>query len=639
MLPDSIKKFNCEVAALLHKEKLREAALAVSDFCKLKLVIESDNPGQCYPPLQNYLHILLNSNGMEEAAQLLWTPNQFSAEPQYTKDLWNLFETSSMGLIMGAASCSKSFGIGVRLFLEWIRDPQWTSIKVLGPSEDHLESNLFSHLVGLHQSAKLPMPGEVGELFIGIDRRDQLSSIKGVIIPVGQKKKAGRLQGAKRKPRKVAHPLFGPLSRMFIFIDEIENVPGGLWSDIDNILSNVQETGPSGFKILGAYNPTNPTDEVGKRAEPVFGWESFDIENHYRWKSKRGWDVLRLDGEKSENVTQGVVVFPGLQTRAGLENIARNAGGTNSAGYFSMGRGAYPPSGVELTIIPPGMLSKWRGDFIWYTDPQPVGACDLALEGGAAASFTKGRWGRATGYSLPPSLEHPNGLKVMFKDPHTNAVIPRWALQVDQQFTLPKGETVMMSEQLISLCRRAGIKPEYFACDRTGHGAGVADLMKYNWSAAIHDVNYSQGASETKIMMEDTKTAAEEYSLMFTELWFALRAFGEYGYLMISPSVDMSKLTQQLTQRKFRVSGSKTKAESKKDYMSRGHESPDEADSLTLLVHAVRKGSGATFSMRGTSTDGNSPDDDNWYEGNIYQGGARIDESNRTDTLNLDVIV
>lgn len=638
MLPEPIRKFNREVAALLHKEKLREAALAVSDFCKLKLVIDSDNPAQCHPPLQNYLHILLNSNGMEEAAQLLWTPTQFSSEPQYTKDLWNLFETSSMGLIMGAASCSKSFGIGVRLFLEWIRDPQWTTVKVLGPSEDHLESNLFSHLVGLHQSAKLPMPGEVGELFIGIDRRDQLSSIKGVIIPVGQKKKAGRLQGAKRKPRKFPHPIFGPLSRMFIFIDEIENVPGGLWSDIDNILSNVQETGPSGFKILGAYNPTNVTDEVGKRAEPIFGWDSFDIENHYRWKSKRGWDVLRLDGERSENVKEGVVVFPGLQTRAGLENIARNAGGTNSAGYYSMGRGAYPPSGVELTIIPPGMLAKWRGDFIWYTEPQPVGACDLALEGGAAAVFTKGRWGRATGYVLPPSLEHPNGLKVMFKDPLTGAVTPRWGLQVDAQLTLPKGETVMMSEQIISLCRRAGIKPEYFACDRTGHGAGVADLMKYNWSPAIHDVNYSHSASDSKIMMEDTKTAAEEYSLMFTELWFALRAFGEYGYLMISPSVDMSKLTQQCTQRKFRVSGSKTKAESKKDYMSRGYPSPDEADSLTLLVHAARKGSGATFSMRGGSTEG-PVEDDNWYEGNFYPGGARIDESNRTDTLNLEGLI
>lgn len=632
MLPATLRPFAKHVATLVHKHDLLEASRAVNDFCALGLKIDTDDPKKVLPPLQHYLHYLLNNEGMEEAAQLLWTPNQFSSEPQYTKDLWKLFDESSMGLIMGAASCSKSFGIGVRLFLEWIRDPEWTRITVIGPSEDHLEANLFSHLVRLHESASLEMPGEVGELFIGLDRRDQVSCLKGLIIPVGKVKKASRLQGNKRVNRINPHPVFGKLSRLFIFIDEIENVPGGLWSDVDNVLSQIQEEGPEGFKIFGAYNPTNQTDEVGKRAEPVFGWSNFDHEVHFRWKSIRGWDVLRLSGERSENVVQDRIVFPGLQTRAGLERLAKNSGGRNSPGYFSMALGAYPPSGVELTVIPPGMLAKWKGTFIWHTDPQPCGACDLALEGGAAASFTLGKWGKATGYKLPPSLEHPDGQVIMFKDPKTHSVTPRWAIQVTNQFTLPKGDTVVMKDQLIQLCRRSGIKPEYFACDRTAHGQGVADLLKHEWSAAFHAVNFSESSTETKIMQEDTKTAYEQYIYVCTELWFALRAFGEFGYLLIDPSVDMSKMTTQLTQRKYRASGAKTKVESKRDYISRGHESPDEADSLTLLVHAIRMGAAVIPSMQGADPDEVS-EEDAWY--NQYPGGTRIDPTNMTEILDV----
>jgi hypothetical protein len=584
----------------------------------------------------HYVHYLLNANAPEAAAQVLWTPNQFTPEPQFTKDLWQLFDRSAQGLIMGAASCSKSYGMGVRLFLEWIRDPEWTTIRVLGPSEAHLEQNLFSHLVGLHKSASLPMPGEIGELFIGTDRRNQLSSIMGVIIPVGQKKKAGRIQGVKRKGRITRHEVFGTQSRLFIFVDEIENVPGGLWSDIDNILSNIQEEGEtSGFKIFGAFNPTNQTDEVGKRVEPPFGWEGFDVESHYQWKSKRGWDVLRLDGERSENVVQKKVIYPGLQTYSGLEIIARNAGGKSAAGYFSMGRGAYPPQGIELTVIPPGMLMKWRGKFIWYDEPKPVGSEDLALEGGNAAIYTLGKWGRATGILFPPTIEYPSGRKFMFKDRNGHSVT-RYGLQADQQFIIPKGDTRAMTDRTIEVNRRAGVRGEFFACDRTGAGAGTADLLRHEWSPSLHDVNYSEACSKDKIMMEDSKPCNEQFERMNSELWFALKSWGEFQYFLINPELDLTKLTGQLTQRKFRIVGGKTRVEPKKDYVSRGFESPDEADSLTLLVHAARKGSGVTLSMSLDNVGELNPnydDSDGWLDEITLLGGARIDESNRTQFL------
>lgn len=624
-----------ECAPLLHERKRGAVAQRLIAFYQIKgmRVGGKDSDKKTLPIIMAFVHNLMEQgcDGMSAAARMLWTPNQFTPEPESVKAVWGLFDSADRGLIMGAARLGKSFSMGVRLFLEWVRDPEFTTVRVLGPSEDHLEQNLFSHIVGLHKNSSLPMPGEVGELFIGLNRREQMSSIKGIVIPKGNSKKAGRLQGGHRRPRTNPHPKFGNLSRMFIFLDEIENIPNGVWLDIDNVLSEI-EKGSQGFKVFGAYNPTNPYDEVGKRAEPPFGWGDLDADTHFRWKSNRGWDVLRLDGERCENVVQGKVIFPGLQTRDGLEAIAQGAGGRNSPGYMTMGRGMYPPVGMAATVIPAGMVPKWRGEFVWYDPPQPVVGVDLAFEGGDAAIYTLGKWGNASGIKFPPSLEFPNGRTVMFKDPR-GQITPRWGLEVSQQFTLPKGDTVALKNTILDMNRKCGVRPEFFAVDRTGHGAGVADLLRYEWSSAIWDVNYTEGAGEEKLMAEDSKTCKEMYERMYSVLWFALRQWGEFGYLLFNPSLDLSKLIQQLTQRETRTISGRSKVESKSDYKSRGFASPDEADSLTLLAHAARKGSGLALSRRGENVDspGGSPFDD--WPGEHYPGGTRIDSTNRSEFL------
>lgn len=632
IFPPGEKELAATVARLIHSDQRAQACEAVCGWAGVSFKPRKKTPteGEMNEILAPYVRNIMEAGALAEAAQILWTPSQFTPEPQSVKDIWNLFDTADMGLICGAASMGKSFSMGVRLLLEWCRDPEYTTVRLLGPSENHLEANLFSHIVSLHQHATIPLAGEVGGLFIGLTRRDQLSSIRGVIVPKGANKKAGRLQGSKRRPRPVPHPVFGALSRMFIFLDEVENIARGIWADIDNIISNTEESG-QGFKLFGAYNPSDPYDEVSKRAEPPFGWSNIDEDVHFRWKSTRGWSVLRLDGEKCENVVKRKIIYPGLQTVGGLEKIAANAGGRNSGGYRTMGRGLYPAIGIEATVIPAGMLGKVRGEFIWFEEPTPVGATDLALEGGDEAIHTLGQWGLATGVKWPASIDFPNGHTTLFKRPD-GSVSPRWALQATQQFVLPKGETVSMKSSVMTMNHKSGTRPEYYGCDRTGHGAGVADLIRYEWSTIIHDVNYSESASEEKLMLEDSKTCKEVYDRMATELWFAMRMWFEFGYLLIHPSMDMAKLAAQLANRRFRVLSGKSKTESKKDFESRGFTSPNEADSLSLLVHAARKGSGQILSMRHNESQIAGNVDSSWYEA-MYAGGARIDVTNRVDTL------
>lgn len=617
MLPEGpMKSMVAEVTRLLHVDERRGAAQLFLDYCNVSKRLKDNSPKECDAHLVHLWRWLTENDGLEEAAGLMWRPEQFTLEPACARSVWDVFSSSTFFLLMGAGSMGKSFTVGARVMLEWARDPLYTTVKVLGPTEDHLQQNLFSHLVNLHRSSLIPLPGQMGDLFIGMDRKDKRSSISGVIVPIGQNKRAGRLQGGKRFPRPKTHPQFGPLSRLFIFLDEAENIPNGIWWDLDNVMANLDEANTPGLRIGGAFNPSSRDGQVGKRCEPPFGWDSFDPDKHYRWTSKRGWEVLRLDALKSENVVTGKVVYPGIQTRAGLEQIIKNSGGTESAGYYIFVRACFPPLGTSMSVVPSGILRNKRGEYIWLDKTTPVGACDLALEGHTSAVFVKGSWGLATGYKLPPSLDNPKGMVVMFRN-DKGAAVPRYGLQVEQMFALPKGDTVKMSSELIRLCRGFGIKPEWMCVDRTGHGQGIYDLMRSDWSPAVIGVNYSESASEKKVMIEDTQNPKEEYTYVTSELWFAFKKFVEFGYWLAHPSVEIGKVIEQATTRLYKITGGRSRVETKTDYISRGFPSPDEADANTLLVHAVRC-NGVQLSMNGVGIGGSVDDDEGgggdwWY--------------------------
>lgn len=570
------------VAAKLHVE---EDPIGAAELVAEVLGIGSGkqiDEKSAQPLLFALLQSLLDDEDFFSAAKLCWTTDQFTSEPESTREIWDVFSTEDLFLLMGAASMSKSFSIAVRLLLEWVLDPAYTTVQVLGPSEEHLESNFFSHLVELHRSSKIKLPGIINKRRISLDKRARRGAIRGVVVPQG-KSASGRIQGSKRFPRPKPHPRFGKLSRMFIFLDEMNKVPPGIWKDIDNVMGMIQ--GDGFFKLGGAFNPQDIGDDVAIRAEPEKGWRDFDIETDRRWKSKRGWCVLRLDAYRSENIIHKKVIFPGLQTWEGAQRIIQNSGGYSSAGYYSMVRAAYPPGGVDFVIITPMQIHNARGDPIWVENPINVAGGDIALEGGDKALFAKGQWGLAKGIKRPPSAKFPHGNEEMFL--RNGKPFFRKILVLKSLIVLDPGDTIAIGAQLKGLCENLAIKPQYLMVDRTGNGAGVHDWLKEHFAQAVRGVNFYEGASEIKIMDEDTKTPKEEYERAVGEIWFAMQKFLNFGYVVISVEADVSALFGQLTGRRYRV-GKKTKVESKREYMSRGNLSPNEADAFGLMVHVVR---------------------------------------------------
>jgi hypothetical protein len=575
------------VAGPLHMGNRDTAAALLADTFGTKFKGAKPSTFEIEATLATFLQYLLDNERYSDAATLLWTPNLFTGEPRSVRMIFDAMFDHVTNMVPGAASMGKSYDLGVWHYLDWRRDPMFTSVQVIGPSENHLQRNLFSHLVRLHRQASVPFPkAEVMQLGITTDPHERTAGIFGVVIPLG-KRSSGRLQGVKITMRPTPHPFFGPTSRLRVMIEEAENVPVGIWEDVTNIISNAGGTGTERFKICAPFNPKDPNGPCAQRCEPIDGWASLDVETSEQWDSKRGWHVTRLDAYKSENVVLGTEKYFGLQTKEGLDKLIQNAGGVGTPGYYTMARGWFPPTGVDLAVIPQHLMNDVVGEYIFSSSYEICAGTDVALEGEDTAIMVLGRCGLSNGYRKPATKEFPKGEVVEFKNAQ-NMRISKYAVQVDSIFPLPKGDTTKLVSSSTDTYKGAKVNGNYAGIDRTGNGAGVHDVLLRTFHAGVKGINGSSSPTERRILEEDQKLPCDEYAWLISELWFALRKYIEYGFLKIHPNVPQDPLFQELTGRRFLLSGAKTKVESKKEYRSRGNRSPDRADALTILLHAVR---------------------------------------------------
>jgi hypothetical protein len=388
--------------------------------------------------------------------------------------------------------------------------------------------------------------------------------------------------------RPTKHPIFGARTRLRFFIDEMEKVPLGLWKDIDNVFSNV-DADNEGFKIGGAFNPEDRNGPCGIRCEPAAGWETLDKDKDEIWRSARGWDVCRLNAMRSENVQQRKVLYPGLQTYEGVQRIVQNAGGWHAAGVYTMVYAMFPPKGLVSTVVTQDMITGIKHEYLWLDKPDTVGGVDVALEGGDTAFFAVGRTGIARG------VKRLDGSETTFDSPRPAALL-------DQLFVIPAGNTVEVALSVHNFATQLGIRPEHLVIDRTGNGAGVHDLVRVKWDMSVVGVNYSESSTQRRILVEDTRTCYDEYDRLVTELWFAVRKWLQAKSLAIGPFVATDELFSELTGRQYHATdrAKKTRIETKKEYKDRNNDaSPDQADALTLFLHAARAANPGLPSLTG----------------------------------------
>jgi len=545
--------------------------------------------------LQTIIPNMIGMGMYGEVAHILWGSELFNPEPESVSLIWDEIQKTSTLLIQGGGSLGKSYSLAAWLLLDWLEDPLWTCIKVVSVTSEHAMRNVFAHIKNLHRHSAIPLPGTVKANSIQASN-DEKQGIHLVAIPAGEDG-SGRLQGFHPVPRPTPHPKYKTLSRVRAILDEAEEIPGGVWPDIDNML--ITADGTDHVKVAAAANPRDLDSKFGKRCEPENGWDSVDIEDSIQWKSKLGWSVVRLDGARCENVIQNKLIYPGFVTWEGYRRYL--LAGDSSPEYFTMARGWFPAKGLNVNVIPRDFMSRAIGRMLFTGPVTYVASVDLAFEGGDKAVMTVGRFGLSLGYSV-------NGINTMFDK-------PKYGLQAEIQFELlkddpeidpakKKTQTVFLADQIKKNCKDLAIKPYWVIVDRTGNGTGVHDLLMTPSDGMgggylgpeVVGIHYGSGATDLKMFADSTEKASDLYDGIVTELFFATRNYLEFDYLKISPSMNVDVLTEELCSRRFKPSR-KTKIEGKKEYKARGNSSPDRADSLTMMVHLVRMREGFEASM------------------------------------------
>lgn len=571
------------VSPLIHSGDHNKAAGLVNDWLRdvggLEAALPNRSVADATVILQILLHDVLQRDYLAQAAQLLWQPSLFTPEPRSVRMIWDALQNHQSVLLQGASSMGKTYVPGVYFFLKWLQDPTYTNVITVGPTKEHLEANLFTHLIKLHTESALALPGTPGQLFIGESRRNMRAAIRGIVIPIG-KGASGRIQGTKRHARSVAHPRFGKLSRVFIVLDELENIPEGVFADLVNVMSISGEE-PDGFRLVGAYNPKDVAKIPYTYAEPPDGWKSFDIDTDEVWTSKRGWRVCRLDALKSENVVEDRVIYSGLQTADGVRKTMEASGGVDGPNYATFARGAYPTKGITSALIDLPSVEAVVAKVRFHGATHRLAGIDLALEGGDNIEFALGTYGLASGF------EDSHGFHPFI---HSGKPVLRPALFLEGIYDVPKGPAPAVADSIKAMCTAFRVPADGICVDRTGNGAGVHDILKATRGyESTNGVNFFQAASKMKILDEDEGPAEETCHRMDSELAISAREWILYKYAWINPDYSHNELAAQLSGRKTYTDRKKRRVESKKDYKARNQDhSPNKSDAFCLCIHQAR---------------------------------------------------
>lgn len=252
----------------------------------------------------------------------------------------------------------------------------------------------------------------------------------------------------------------------------------------------------------------------------------------------------------------------------------------NGIPYFTgntFARGWWPEQGVELQVMPPYTFKDAIGIYVFTKPPIPCASFDPAFaEGGDSPILTTGRFGYASAF------DPVDGPRITYNR-------PRWVIQIEQQFPIQKDNATIMANSVQELCIRLGVRPEWFVVDKTGAGQSIHDPLILTFGAIL-GVLWGAGATDKKILEEDTEIASELYYGLVSEMWFAAQQWIEYGYMKFAPSMNTEKLFSQFRARRFEfVSKTLRKVESKDAYKARTtNDSPDEADSCIQIPHLIR---------------------------------------------------
>jgi hypothetical protein len=462
--------------------------------------------------------------------------------------------------IAGAASTGKSDFGAVWAIVNFLCLPSKTMVLVTSTSLKDSRKRIWGAIRDYWQAIPGRAPGKlvdsVGLIRFDMGTRDTTGSDRsGISLIAAEKSKDkeayGKLIGFKAP-------------RVLLIADELpelgESVIGAAYS---NLAINPW------FQMIGLGNPASYYDAFGVFAKPKAGWASINSESE-EWETERG-KCLRLDGEKSPNISAGRTIYPWLITADFLEQQKESLG-ENSNAYWRMIRGYWSPTGAADGIYSEADIVKFKADqpAVWLRPPIKVAALDPAFtNGGDRTALYFGQFG-----------DNGEGIKTLcfdrvefLREDVTNTSVPR-SFQIVQQFR--------------DRCINNGVTPENACFDASGAGKPFGDIVAREWSSRVMRISFGGAASDLPASVSDPTPASERYANRVTEIWFGAKELMRTGQIKgVTSTLAREMCARTYTTKKG--AHMRIMAEPKPDMKMRIGKSPDEADAALMLVSLCRE--------------------------------------------------
>lgn len=491
-------------------------------------------------------------------------------------------------VMAGCASSGKSHVAGCFGLMMYWCFPQETCVLVSSTEIRGLKGRIWSEITRLWQKGRDRFPQFLGGYHLdsrvailtddlGDDderrSRDYTKCIQGVPCreSSGQWVGLNRYMGWKQK-------------HMILLADEANQMQPEFINGVTNLNSNPD------FKVIIMGNFSDPTDCLGRAAEPVDGWaahmapmktEVWDTFFPLPGKCINfiGFDSPNFDFPKEDPSEQDH--YPELIGPKRIAEIEK-AFTRESWQFYSQCCGAMKISQLSNRVLTREICTKGNAfeEATWEGAPRTRAAGLDSAWGGDRCVFTWVEFGRAVGGALVLQCNSPE-LVPTVPTPGEDAdyAIARWCKQ---------------------RCEQLGIPPENFFHDSTGRGSLGTALARV-WSAQCNPVEFGGPPSNRPIpefQWVDVKTGERrpktwrEHAVKFvTELWFCVRYCVESGQLRNMQDDVLTEFSMRI----WEMKGDKIELEPKSGTQEkpgmkqRTGRSPDLADSLAIAVEGARR--------------------------------------------------
>lgn len=483
---------------------------------------------------------------------------------------------------IGSSNSNKSADLADIALTLWWTNPVNTTIYVASPYEKATEEGVWAYIAEQFDEAKenvpsLPGKRRLSDNSIMLYDRNPRSFIKQTTVD-----QVGKLVGKKAKTFTDG--------LLVLILDELPAFTASASRNLLAVMANLVSV--PNLLVIGAGNFAGVGDALGSFCSPderdiPNGYDGFDPDQHFRWRTKRGGLALRFDGLKSPNVKAGRDIYPFVTTIEYINKLAGAPGGLNSADAMRYIRSA-PVTNLDAFTITNGERIRAGGcydEFEWTGDPITSGAyfdpgfggdpCILqkfkigtALIAGAKRRIMA-LWGAPFEIPLRVNAQHADG------SPYT----------VEDQ----------IADQAKEHCKAHGIPDDHVGYDGSLR-ASIVQAVGRRWSVRVRAIDSSGSPTDRKINAGEDKTWKKAVDRLLSEFWFAVASLIDSGQLRnlgLSP-----KAITQLCTRRWNWTGSKegrkrvqTKAEYKDMLVAQGKpiESPNEADAVCGCVEMARQ--------------------------------------------------